>query len=102
MVNLSKTNLIIHATSNFLSANAGNFGQPKVLVCGNNFNYLPNNKTLDLSKMKAFADDNLNVNQKLKFAVGRVENIVGKGENAENQYFILFPQCFQKPSSLGH
>ena len=31
----------------------------------------------------------------------RVENIVEKGENAGNQYFLLFPQCFQKASSLG-
>ena len=23
-----------------------------------------------------------------------VENIVGKGENASNQHFLLFPQCF--------
>ena len=22
------------------------------------------------------------------------ENILGKGENASNQYFLLFPQCF--------
>ena len=22
------------------------------------------------------------------------ENIVGKGQNASNQYFLLFPQCF--------
>ena len=51
--------------------------------------------------MKAFADDNLNLNEKLKFALGRVENIVGKGENAGNQHFLLFPQCFQKASSLG-
>ena len=27
-----------------------------------------------------------------------VENIVGKGENAGYQHFVLFPQCFQKPS----
>ena len=39
--------------------------------------------------MKAFADDNLNVNQKLKFALGNVENIVRKGENAGQQYFLL-------------
>ena len=26
----------------------------------------------------------------------RVENIVGKGENAGYQYFLLFPPCFQK------
>ena len=26
----------------------------------------------------------------------RVENIVGKGENAGYQHFLLFPQCFEK------
>ena len=61
---------------------------------------LPNDEILDLSKLKAFADDDLNVYQKLKFALGRVENIVGKGENAVYQHFLLFPQCFQKASSL--
>ena len=25
-----------------------------------------------------------------------VENIVGKGEIARNELFVLFPQCFQK------
>ena len=66
-----------------------------------NVNYLPNDKMLDLSKLKAFTDDNLNLNKKLKFAMGRVENIVGKGENAGYQHFLLFPQCFQKASCLG-
>ena len=28
----------------------------------------------------------------------RIENIVGKGENAGYQHFLLFPQCFQKLS----
>ena len=28
------------------------------------------------------------------FLYGRVENIVGKGENAGYQHFILFSQCF--------
>ena len=32
----------------------------------------------------------------MKFALGRVENIVEKGENAGYQHFLLFPQCFQK------
>ena len=27
-----------------------------------------------------------------------VENIVGKGENAGHQHFLLFPQCFEKAS----
>ena len=34
------------------------------------FNSLPNDKTLDWSKLKAFADDKINVNQKLKFDMG--------------------------------
>ena len=28
----------------------------------------------------------------------RVENIVGKGEKAGYQHFLLFPQCFEKAS----
>ena len=66
-----------------------------------NINSLPNDKILDLSILKAFADNNLNVYQKLKFALERVENIVEKGENAGYQHFLLFPQCFQQTSSLG-
>ena len=29
--------------------------------------------------------------QKSKFVLRRVENIVGKGENAGNQHFLIFP-----------
>ena len=43
-------------------------------------NTLPNDKILDSSKLKAFADDKINVNENLKFGLRRVENIVGKGE----------------------
>ena len=68
-----------------------------LLLCFN-FNSLPNDKILDWSKLKAFADDKMNVNQKLKFDTGRVENIVGKGEKAGYQHFLLFPQCFQMAS----
>ena len=28
----------------------------------------------------------------------RIENILGKGENAGSQHFLLFPQCFQRLS----
>ena len=65
------------------------------------FNSLPNNKIYGLSKSKALADDKINVSEKLKFDLGRVENIVGKGENAGYQHFLLFPQCFQKASFPG-
>ena len=65
------------------------------------FNSLPNDTFLDWSKLKAFADDKINVTQNLKFVLEREENIVGKGENAGYQHFLLFPQCFQKVSILG-
>ena len=51
------------------------------------FNSLPNDKIVDLSKLKAIADDKLDVTQKLRFALERVENIVGKGENAGYNVF---------------
>ena len=62
---------------------------------------LPNDKTFDLSKFKAFADDKVNVTRKLKFVLRRVENMVVNGENAGYQHFLLFPQCFQKLCFLG-
>ena len=65
------------------------------------FNSLPNDKILDWSKLKALADDKIKVTQKSKFVSSKVENIVGKGENAGYQHFLLFSQCFQKASILG-
>ena len=59
---------------------------------------LPNNKVRDQSKLKVFADDKIIVTEKLKFVLERVENIVGKGENAGYQHFLLFSQGFQKDS----
>ena len=41
----------------------------------------PNDKILDLQKLKAFAVDKIDMTQKLKFVSGRVENMVKKGEN---------------------
>ena len=54
---------------------------------------LPNNKVLDWSKLKAFADDKINLNDKSKLVLGRAYNIVGKGENAGYQHFP-FPTMF--------
>ena len=47
------------------------------------FNSEPKDKISDLSQFKVFADDKMRVTRKLKFVVGRLENIVGKRENAE-------------------
>ena len=38
----------------------------------------------------------------MKLTSNREENIVGKGENAGYQHFLLFPQCFQKASPNQH
>ena len=64
-------------------------------------NSVTNDKILDWFKLKAFADDKINVTQKLKFVSESIENILEKGENAGYQHFLLFPKCFQKPPSLG-
>ena len=57
-------------------------------------NSLPNDKILDWSTLKAFGDKKMNATEKLKFVLERVENIVGKGENAGYWHFLLFSQCF--------
>ena len=67
----------------------------KTRNCLAKVNPLPNNKTFNWSKLKAFADDKINMGEKQNFFSGRVENIVGKGENAGYQHFPLFSQCFQ-------
>ena len=53
------------------------------------FNPLLNNKFLDLTKLKAFADDKLNVAKITICLFDRAENTVGKGENAGYQHCLL-------------
>ena len=64
-------------------------------------NPLSYDRFLDETKLKAAADENLNMAQMIEFILERIENIVGKGENASNQCFLLFPQCFQNAPYLG-
>ena len=45
--------------------------------------------------MEAFADDKIDVAEKVKFVVERVENTVGKGISAVYQHFLHFPLYFQ-------
>ena len=49
---------------------------------------------LEWSKFKAFADDKINMTEKMKFTLNRIENIVGK----EKKHFFHFQHCFQKAS----
>ena len=63
------------------------------------FNSFPNDKILDFKvKLIAFADDKVKVTQKLKFVLEKIENIVGKEENADYHNFLHFQECFQKVS----
>ena len=41
------------------------------------------------------ADDKSNVTQNIRVVFHRIENIVGKEENAGDQHFLFFPQCFR-------
>ena len=73
--------------------------QYKILSSGNGLmrcflNPLPNDKTLDVTKSKAFADKKLNIAKMMISTFDIVENTLGKGENA-------CYKCFPKPSSLG-
>ena len=58
-------------------------------------NPLTDNKILGLPKLKASADDKSNVTQNIKVVFNKIENIVGKEENAGYQHFFP-PQCFSK------
>ena len=57
---------------------------------------LTNDKILVLSKLRTLADNKLNIAKMIISIFDRYENIVGKGENAGNQHFLLFP-VFSKP-----
>ena len=46
--------------------------------------------------MNAFADDKTYVAEKERICLRKVENIVGKGENAAYQQFPPFPTMFSK------
>ena len=58
-------------------------------------NALPNDKILALTKLKAFADDKFSFAKMMIPVFDTAENIVGKGENAAYQHFLLIPR-FQK------
>ena len=65
-------------------------GASKGVIVWEWVNSLPNNKILDSSKLKAFADEKLNEVEKMEFVFGFLENLVGKGENAGFQHSSIF------------
>ena len=73
-------------------------------------NPFPHDKILDLTKLKAFANDKLNVTKLIISVFDRVENIVRKGEIActskisfsHNVFKRLLSQTRQKVSLCGN
>ena len=63
-------------------------------------NSLPNDKILDETKLKAFADDKINVAQMMVFVFDRVENIVENGEMLVTS-ILSFSHNVLKSSFLG-
>ena len=56
----------------------------------------PKRQILDSAKLREFADDKFEFDEKDGKFSERVENAVGKGEIARYEQFLLFPQCFQR------
>ena len=82
---------------NFQVQNKKKSAKCKQYHCQNafEFNPIPHNKILDQNKLKAFADDNLNVTKMIISVFDRVENIVGKGEIACTSNFSLSHNVFK-------
>ena len=57
-------------------------------------------KNFRLVQIQRVADGTLVLAQKMRFVLKMIGNIVGKGEKADFQHFLLFPQCFQMISPL--
>ena len=62
---------------------------------------LPNDKFFEETKLKAFSDGILSFAKMTVSPFDRVENTMVKGENAGSKQFLLYPECFPEPSSLG-
>ena len=73
-----------------------NLDQSKILSSGNGLN---------LYKTTVFwtkpVQSKLDVAETIELVLDRIENCVGKGENAGNRYFLLSPQGFQRASFSG-
>ena len=64
-------------------------------------NSLSNDKFLDVIKLKAFADDKLNVAKMTIFLFDRAEKHGRKREMLVTSIFSFYPQCFPKLSCFG-
>ena len=116
---LSLTEIVILATFNLSSANELKFIQfiilyfdKELLVIVNcilialhhihlTYYFLLNDKILDMTKLKAFADDKINVAKMMISVVNRVEHYEKRRKMLVTSIFSFSPQCFQRASFLG-
>ena len=56
---------------------------------------------MDWTRVDPFTDSKFNVADLVISVHDRIENIVGKGENAGYQNFIISPLCSEKATSKG-
>ena len=61
-------------------------------------NKFPHEKKMDQTRLKASADDKLNVTKMMISVFDRVKKHCGKRRNCLYKQFLLFPQFFQKAS----
>ena len=71
-------------------------GLVRAFVVWKSVNPFPHDKILDQTKLKAFADDKLNVTKMIISVFGTVENIVGKGEIAFTSSFSFSHNVFER------
>ena len=60
----------------------------------------PNDKIVNQSKLKAFADDKINIPQAFKFVLGGVENTGGESRKCGLATFSHFPSMSAKDNFL--
>ena len=81
------------AHQRFFSVDGGRFTLLCKQLFKNNcttFNFFTDDKFCDWSKLRAFADDKTNVNQNLKFALERVENMMVRGDIHSMRCLLLY------------
>ena len=59
-------------------------------------NSLSNDKIVDMSNLKAFADDKIYVTEKLKFVLRSIENIMGKEKMLVTSIFSSSHNVFKR------
>ena len=103
-----KTNFSFSATFDMSSANTLNLNQSKILSFGKELKHsflekmafklthYQMDNILDQTKLKAFADNKLNVTKMIISVFDTVENIVGKGEIACTSNFSFSHNVFKR------